>query len=658
MPPKGASTGGQNPEFILREFQGMNVIDGREAISDDEFAWCENVIPIASAQALPVHGPALLITIAGETGCPSYIQTFNVAGTDFSFAVWAITGNGWIVNMTTLIATKIITGLSSGKTAATQYSNQGLLIVDPFSGYFDWNITTANTLSSQNNTLANATLIFSNRIPGGTQLKNTGVTAGGPGSGATVQTTWQVVLVSVLAAGTGYQVGDSLTLTDGSPTTPAQLIVSSIGGGGTITGVTLATGGSYPGPPTSTLVAVGPTGTVVTGGSGSTATFTVTISTLGINILTRGSGYSGAPFYQDLISTNVAQNRFNFTSSGVIGGTSIATYAGRVWIGLGRVVFFTDINSYNSFGGAGGSFTINDSYLHNNITALFAANNYLYIFGDTSIDALSNVNIALGVTSFSRINITASVGTITPTSIFAYYRAIVFYHTSGFYLLSGATPEKISNKISGIVKNIVVVGVSFSTPLAWGAQVLIQGELCATLLFSFTDTFTQGGAVRTLFALYFRGRWWVASWPGLQAQSMFSISVAGNEMMYGWVGNGLYQAFNAGSPFSAWLLKTKLWDAGSPLTEKQSLTAAFAGVFSGLGSTGVSINVDTELGTFATAPVTLAGNPTTYALLPTAANAGAPSGAQYLGLTVTGSTDVTEIHLLALRGKADRDLMR
>jgi hypothetical protein len=487
------NSGGQNPEFVLREFQGMNVVDAREAIGDEEFAWCENAIPVASAQAFPVRGPALLITIAGETGAPSYIQTFNVTGTDFAFAVWAISGNGWIVNMTTLIATKIITGLSSGKTSATQYSNKGLLIVDNFTGYFDWNITAPNTLT---------------------------------------------------------------------------------------------------------------------------------------------------------------------TIAGVSSGQSIATYAGRVWIGSGRVVFFTDINSYNSFAGAGGSFTINDAYMHNNITALFSANNYLYIFGDTSIDALSNVTVSGGVTAFSRINVTASVGTITPTSIFPYYRAIIFYHSSGFYLLSGATPEKISQKISGIVKNIVVVGVGFSTPLGWGAPVLIQGELCATLLFSFTDVFTQGGAVRTLFALYFRGRWWVASWPGLQVQSMFSISMAGNQTMYAWVGNSLYQAFNAGSTLSAWLLKTKLWDAGSPLTEKQSLTAAFAGVFSGLGSTGVTINVDTELGTFPTAPVTLAGNPTNYALFPTAANAGAPSGAQYLGLTVAGSTDVTEIHLLALRGKADRDLMR
>jgi hypothetical protein len=662
MAARSHNSGGQNPEFILREFQGMNLIDAREAINDDEFYWCENVIPVGSGAAYPVGGPTAALATIAETGAPSYTMTFNAFGTDYGFAVWSNSGHGWIVNLTSFATTQIITGLTSGQTSATQYSNQGLLIIDP-TGYWDWNVTTPNTLTPQNNALANSTLVFSNIINGGTQLKNTGVVAGGGGSGATVQTTWKVNSVAINAAGTGYAVGDSLLLTDGNPSTPAQIIVSSIGGGGTITGISLATGGAYPGPLTSTLVATGPTGNTVSGGSGSTATFTVKIIASSITVLNRGTGYTGSPFYQDLISTNVAQDQFNLTSSGVIGGTSIATYAGRVWIAFNRTGYFTDINSYNSFGGVGGSFFINDSYLHNNITAFYAANNYLYIFGDTSIDALSNVTVTGGVTFFTRINITTAVGTSTPTSIFGYYRAIIFYHASGFYQLSGATPEKISQKISDLI-NVITTNGAF--PLVYGATVLVHSELCACLSFVFTDTFTAGGptgtspGVRSIFALYFRGRWWVSSLittPGvaLAMQGVFSVSVSGTQTLFSWAANSLYRAFSA-SALMPWLIKTKTWDAGAPLYEKQSINAALAATWAGGASSGVTLKVDTEVTSSGALTVPLNGSPVGYQLDVLAANEG---GNQYLGLTANSQapTNASKIRLLALRGKAEHNFL-
>lgn len=654
--PASANKGGQNPEFVLREFQGMNLLAEREAINDEEFAWCENAIPVASAALYPVNGPtAALATIGGEAGPPSYVQSFNEAGVDYCFAVWANSGNGWIVNLSSFATTKIITGLSSNQTAAIQYSNQGLLIIDPFSGYFDWNITTPNVLTSQNNSAANATLTgVAKTIAGGTSLKQI-VT--GAGTGATFQAVYSVVYVFFLAPGTGYAVGDTIYLTDGAPTMPATLVVATIGAGGAVSSATLSTGGAYPGPPTSALVATGPTGTVTsTTGAGTGATFTVNMRAVSMNILTRGSGYTGTTTVVDETAAPVVLDTWNITSSGVIGGTSIATYAGRVWIGLLRTVYFTDINSYSSFGGVGGSFLIADAYLHNKITALFAANNYLYIFGDTSIDALSNVTVSLGVTSFSRINVTVSVGTTTPTSIFGYYRSIVFYHSSGFYSLAGATPEKMSEKISAIIQQIVQAQVGGNNiPFVYGGQALVRGELCATLLFSFKDTFTQGGTTRTVFALFFRGRWWVASLPSLASQGMVSIPAAGNATLYVWSSNAIYQAFSASAALAPWLLKTKLWDAGAPLTGKQSLNAAIGANWAGASTSGVTLTVDTELGSSSALPVPLNGSPVGYQLNPQSANEG---GSQYLGLTVAGSTNVTQIRLLALKAKAERDIMQ
>jgi hypothetical protein len=657
MASRSLNSGGQNPEFILREFKGMNTLDEREAIEDEEFYWCENAIPVASGKLLPVAGAsAVLATVAGEVGSPSYTQNFNVTGTDYCFAVWANSGRGWIVNLGTFATTQIITGLSN-QTVATQYSNQGLLIVDPFTGFFDWNLTTPSVLTPQNNTVSFGTLTVATVLTGGQLL---GQNVSSSGTGGVFHTVYAVTSATLTAGGTGYAVGDVLLLTDGSPTTPAQIIVATLGASNAIATFTIATGGAYPGPQSQTLVATGPTGSVIGGATAGTgATFTIKMQGVSLTIVKPGSGYVTGDTVWDFAVAHTPPFKltaFTLTSSGVISGTSIAVYAGRVWIGLKRTVYFTDINSYNSFGGAGGSFFIPDAYLHNNITALYAANNYLYIFGDTSVDALSNVTVSGGVTAFSRINIESSVGTSTPTSVFAYYRAIVFYHSSGFYLLSGATPEKISEKISGIIQQVTQVqsgGVSL--PFAYGGQVLVKGELCAALLVSLNDIFTAGGATRAIFALYFRGRWWVASIPGVPPGGMVSVSVAGNSTLYVWQGNILVQAFSAAAAIASWLVKTKLWDGGGPLHEKQSINAALAANWAGASTSGVTVTVDTELGSSAALPVPLKGSPVGYQLDPLAANEG---GSQYLGLTVAGGANVTQIRLLALRGKADREILK
>lgn len=663
MAQKSSNVGGQNPEFILREFMAMNCLTSRECIEDQEMQWCENAIPIAPAALYPVPAtlspPVVDVPQEAANGTPTYTTTFNVKGTDYTFAVWSNSGNGYVINMTTFTSTVVGTGIwTSGQTSATQYSNQGLLIVDP-TGYWDWNLTNTNTLTSQNNAATNATLAGNAlQVAGGTSLKQV---VSGTGTGATFRAVYQVVNVLVTAAGTGYAVGDSITLTDGSPTTPAQIIVATISGGGAtgpITGITLATGGAYPGPPNSTLVATGPTGNAVsTTGSGTGVTFTCHIQAVSMNILTRGTGYTGLTEVTDeTATTNI--DTWSIASSGVIGGTSIATYAGRVWIGLSRTVYFTDINSYNSFGGVGGSFFISDSYLHDNVTALYAANNYLYIFGDSSIDALSNVTVSAGVTFFSRINVTASVGTSTPTSIFAYYRAIMFYHSSGFYLLSGATPEKISDKISQIIPTITAsTGTGSRYPLVYGGQLLIQGELCACFNFCFVDPIAYVGNNRNLIAVFFRGRWWVASYyapGGSSPPAMLSIDQNGAPTLYAWEGNNLFQLF--GSTGNAnWLIKTKLWDGGATTHEKQSINAAVGAVWAtaGLPLEAVRVTIDDEFGS---SPATLFQSPGLgYGLSVNQVNQG---GGQYLGMTISGNTQLTQINMLALRGKTDRDMLQ
>jgi hypothetical protein len=672
------SRGGENPEFVLREFGGINLQASREIIGENEFYWLENIVPIASGNLTPTQDASSALVTIAETGAPTYTTPFNVNGVDYTFAVWSNSGNGWIVNMSTFVATQIGTALwTSGQTSATQWSNLGLLIIDP-AGYWDWNVTTANTLTSLSNGVLSTTLVSRTGFPGGTSIF-----AGyaGTGTGVVGYASFSVIFASVTAAGTGYFVGDVLTVlsTGGAPgggqVTACQVTVTTIGGGGTITGISISNVGVYKGPNLGTFFTVGPTGVVCPGGFGTGAQISVDLQLTGWTITYPGTGVSSTDTLNDAKHLGVGTyDTTGVTPSGLINGTAIAVYAGRVWIANNRTVSFTDAGYYSSFGGTGSAFTITDAYLHNSITALYPANNYLYIWGDDSIDALSNVTVSAGVASFSRINIISSIGTHLPTSIFPYYRGLAFANTTGFWLLSGATPEKMSDKLAQLVSQI-----NFAN-LVYGGEVVVQNELCAAFLFTFTDIFTTTTpAARTIFAIFFRGRWWLASMSSLVLSGAVSIPVGGVQTLFAWAGPTLYQCFT-GSVVS-WLLKTRLWDAGAPLKEKQAINAAIGLNLNGLATSGLSLYIDTEYkslqapfgGSFPlvtwvnqanqpvtwvnslNAPVAWEGAILGYDLLYGSVQAG---GSQYLGMTLSGGSDVSRVRLLAMLGKQDRNMLK
>ena len=81
-------------------------------------------------------------------------------------------------------------------------------------------------------------------------------------------TSYETDTASVVSGGTGYHVGNILTVSGGTFTTASTLMVSSIGANGAITGVTVTSGGDYTVQPANPASA--------SGGSGSGATFNIT----------------------------------------------------------------------------------------------------------------------------------------------------------------------------------------------------------------------------------------------------------------------------------------------------------------------------------------------------------------------------------------------
>lgn len=629
---------------------GVDLSTAREAIPDNALWWCEGAIPIAAGNVTITNGPSAAVagwtaSIAGETLGGAFMFPFNVNGTDLLFIVFPDSGNGYLGSAAGAGVTKIFNGtLTSGQTAAAQWNNLGLLIIDP-TGYWDWGVTVPGVLTSLSNTVQSITMVD----PGNGYAVTPGVAiVGGGGAGATATAYLCLGFAAVVAAGTGYNVGDTLRLGVGFPGTSDMLVdVTAITPAtGAITGIEVSQNGAI------AAAAVNPVNSF--GGSGTGATFNVTYSVI-VVLLTPGSGYTSAPAVTLTGGGFTRAATATANLSGAINGTSIAVYAGRAWIAKNRTVTFTDVGEYAKFVGSGSEFTIDDSYLHNNITALYAANNYLYIFGDSSIDVLSNVTVnSAGTASFSRVNVSASVGTSANRSIFSHNRSIAFANAAGFWLLSGATPEKISGKLDKLFPTID----TFARPL-YGGSVIVNHVMCAAFMFEFTNTFTQASVTSTMMALYFNGKWFFArsaiSGSLLTMRAVASIPPGATSGGAGFLymlsdEPKVYVLFNNFSN-AYWSIRTKLFDGGTPMFSKQAGRVAMGCQMRGTQATraGLTFTVDSETHATGQASTFSAGTFTGYKMLMSNNNEG---GGQFLGFGINGTTstpaDISQIQWLAL----------
>jgi hypothetical protein len=277
-------------------------------------------------------------------------------------------------------------------------------------------------------------------------------------------------------------------------------------------------------------------------------------------------------------------------------GTSIASYSGRVWIGNGRTVTFTDVLSYTSFAGAAGAITISDEYLHSSVISLTVANNFLYIFGVNSVNVVGDVRVVGGITLFSNTNITAQVGTNIPASITIKDRAIYFANQFGIYAMRGANPVKESQKIDGTITLI-----DFTGPIT-AATGIIYNQNCSAFLFTYLDPLL--GSRPLMAVILHRGRsdpiWFFVS----QSSSLTMIGsaqVGGSPKILATDGSNIYELFADTTSSISTKTATKLWDMGTPILDKVALKA---GVAATIPSGGLALNVVVDNETQVSNPAT------------------------------------------------------
>jgi hypothetical protein len=576
---------------VVKQFRSLNTKANRTAIDESEFSWIENAQPIgyANLKIIPTSEP---VQDSGGnavvfSNTVTHLTSVNIGLNDY---VVAFMDNGsaqyFNINTDTFGNVAAAGTFSSTGINTTQWNNERMLILDPSKGYFNWDGNNVVTIGSV------GAIGIVNQGTGYTEAPT--VTISGPDQSAGVQanatsfisTANVVTSVSLSNAGTGYTNAANLTVTftGGGGGTGANAVAQLFSfQTGTLSLVVINEGSGY----------TNAANTIVTisggGGAGATAVPIVVGNVVTQVIMTnQGSGYTNAANVTATVSGGGGNGAVLQAIVNSEPNVGIASFSGRVWIAAGRSVYYSAAGSYSDFTSvSAGSVTLTDSTLHGNIIQLLTANNFLYIFGDNSINVFSDVRVTnAGTTLFTNTNVSASVGSELKNAIFPYFRSVLFMNDYGVYALVGSTTSKLSDALDGVFPNI-----DFANPV-YAGQVLLNNILCAVFNFRYFDsTFTN--SYRFIQAVFFEKKWFISS-QGNNIKYVTSVPEAGQIVMYGTSGNNLYRLYADTSSSIVSRVRTALMPMTDPIRTKQALKIGIEATAPANGTITMSATVDNE----------------------------------------------------------------
>jgi hypothetical protein len=409
---------------------------------------------------------------------------------------------------------------------------------------------------------------------------------GGGGTSATANaalTTGIVNSVTLTNAGSGYNNAPTITFSGGGGTNAAAVAQLVTFKTGTVS-IFVTNGGSGYGQFGNLYV-------TITGGGGTGANASAIISGNAISQVIMnnpGTGYTSAPTVS--ISGGSGSGATAKAVASLDPIVDVATFSGRVWVAQGRTVYGSASTSPTDFTSVSAvAFNLTDSTLHGNIQALLSANNFLYVFGDDSINVFSDLQVtSTGATVFTNTNVSASIGTKRIYAIFPYFRSVLFMNDYGIYALVGSTTTKISDPLDGIFPYI-----DFSKPVS-GGQALIQNILCAVFNFYVNSSFPFGpSGARFIQCVFFEKRWFITSQGDIEY--LTSVPFGGKINLYATnTSKVLKLLYSDTTTAISSYVQTALNEMGDPIRTKQALKFAIEATLA-LGGT-LSVTVDSESG--------------------------------------------------------------
>jgi hypothetical protein len=576
---------------VVKQFRGLNTKANRTAIDENEFNWIENAQPIGYANIKIIPNSEIVTDSSGNavvfSNTVTHLTNVNIGLNDYVVAFMQ-NGSAQYYNINTDTFGNVASPgtFSSSGINTTQWNNERMLILDPTKGYFNWDGNNVVTIGSV------GLIGIVNQGTGYTEAPTVTISAPNQTGGeqanatATISTANVVTSVAVVNAGTGYTNAANLTVTfsGGGGGTGANAVAQLFNfQTGTLSLVVINEGSGY----------TNAANTIVTisggGGAGATAVPIVLGNVVTQVIMTnQGSGYTNAANVTATVSGGGGNGAVLQAIVNSEPNVGIASFSGRVWIAAGRSVYYSAAGSYSDFTSvSAGSVTLTDSTLHGNIIQLLSANNFLYIFGDNSINVFSDVRVtSSGLTLFTNTNVSASVGSELKNAIFPYFRSVLFMNDYGVYALVGSTTSKLSDPLDGVFPNI-----DFANPV-YAGQVLLNNILCAVFNFRYFDAvFTN--SYRFIQAVFFEKKWFISS-QGNNIKYITSVPEEGQILVYGTSGNNLYRLYADNTSLITSRVRTALMPMTDPIRTKQALKIGIEATAPANGTITMSATVDNE----------------------------------------------------------------
>ena len=299
------------------------------------------------------------------------------------------------------------------------------------------------------------------------------------------------------------------------------------------------------------------TGMTVTSGTGDIPVGTlVQTFTSGPNVITLSQAATGSNS-GEVINVGWAM------PSGLT-GTAIEFYQQRAWVADGaQISFSAPANGANfSTPQGGGTIISTDGFLKTAFLNLKQCNSFLYLFGDGSINVVSNVQTSgsPAVTTFNNQNVDPQTGLGWRDALTVLGNSVCFVNPTGVYQLYGGNAVKISDKIDKVFEK-----ANFSVIQPTLFVTSIFGRRCLGMVINTLDPTTN--TQRTLMMMWDEQKWFVASQTltGIYATTM---QIGANPQ--GWANDGLnvFQLFQTPSTTLQKKIQSKLWPGRSNLIYK------------------------------------------------------------------------------------------
>ena len=341
---------------------------------------------------------------------------------------------------------------------------------------------------------------------------------GGGGSGATAVanlTPTSIQKIQVTAGGNGYTTAPTLTITGGGGS--GGTATASINNG-QVSAITVTNAGSgYTSQPF-----VSSSGG---GGSGMGAlVILVPTSIASVTVSNSGSGYTTAPTV--LVgggSNQAATGTVNLMPFGV-SGAALETFEQRVWLvnpappqfgtlPPGGNLILSAPQSLTDFATSDGGllYTASDAFLQTRFEGIRQSNGYLYLFGDGSVDVISNVQTTgtPALTSFNYQSVDLQTGLSWRDTRQDFGRSMLLANETGIFGLYGGSVTKVSEKLDKLFDVAVFPTTRPSPTEPSGAIAHIHEVKHYFMLFTILDPDT--GAQRKVMATWNEKEWTVTS---------------------------------------------------------------------------------------------------------------------------------------------------